>query len=261
MELNLQKKKILITGASQGIGERIAFSFAHEGCDIHLVSRSADKLEAIAQQIREKYGVNVGYTAIDMTEEGACQCIVDEAGHIDILINNAGVVPAGNLTSISAEKWREGWELKGFGYIDMIRLVYHGMKKAGGGVIINNIGSGGEVCDPNYIEGAACNASLMAITKALGSSSLNDNIRVVGVNPGPVKTERISKMMAHIETGNNKGNDKEVKNPFSHFPLGRPAEPQEVVDLLLFLASARASYISGTIITIDGGLSAQRKVF
>ncbi len=260
MELNLQKKKILITGASQGIGEKLAFSFAHEGCDIHLVSRSADKLEAIAQQIREKHTVNVGYTAIDMTEEGACQCIVDEAGHIDILINNAGVVPAGNLASISAEKWRDGWELKGFGYIDMIRLVYPAMKKAGGGVIINNIGSGGEVCDPNYIEGAACNASLMAITKALGSSSLNDNIRVVGVNPGPVKTERISKMMAHVDVSNNKGSAV-VQNPFSHFPLGRPAEPQEVVDLFLFLASARASYISGTVVTIDGGLSAQRKVF
>lgn len=260
MELDLQQKKILITGASQGIGKKLAFSFAQEGCDIHLISRSAIKLEEIAQQIKENYTVNVSYTAIDMVEEGACQRIVDEAGRIDILINNAGVVPAGDLASISAEKWREGWALKGFGYIDMIRLVYHVMKKAGGGVIINNIGSGGEVCDPSYIEGAACNASLMAITKALGGSSLNDNIRVVGVNPGPVKTERISKMMAAVEAENNVTTNT-LQNPFSHFPLGRPAEPQEVVDLILFLASARASYISGSVITIDGGLSARRKVF
>lgn len=258
MELYFQQKKVLITGASQGIGENLAFSFASEGCDLHLVARSADKLDNIAKQIIKKYSVKVTYTAVDMTEKEACQRIVNEAGKIDIFINNAGVVPAGNLAAISAEKWREGWALKGFGYIDMIRLVYQSMKVAGGGVIINNIGSGGEVCDPDYIEGAACNASLMAVTKALGSSSLDDNIRVVGVNPGPVKTQRISKMMDSIATGSQTIS---AQNPFSHFPLGRPAEPQEVVDLVLFLASARASYISGTIITIDGGLSAQRKVF
>lgn len=260
MDLKLQQKRVLITGASQGIGENLAFSFAEEGCDIHMVARSADKLDNIARQIKAKYGVGVTYTAIDMTEKGACQQIIDEVGNMDILINNAGVVPAGSLDTISAEKWRDGWALKGFGYVDMMRLVYQTMKEAGGGVIINNIGSGGEVCDADYIEGAACNASLMAVTKALGSNSLDNNVRVVGVNPGPVRTERISKMMADI-TERNQQKSTLTQNPFSHFPLGRPAEPQEVVDLILFLASERAGYISGTIVTIDGGLSAKRKVF
>lgn len=255
MDLRLANKTVLITGASQGIGKCLALSFAQDGCDLHLVARSTEKLNELALSIKESFNVNVSYTAIDMTAEGACQKIVDEAGKIDILISNAGAVPSGSLFDLSSDQWREGWALKGFSYVDMIRLVYQQMKAQGGGVIINNIGNGGEICDANYIEGAACNASLMAITKALGGCSLADNIRVVGVNPGPVSTERITKLMAHYNA------DCSTENPFTHFPLGRPAEPQEIADLILFLASPRASYISGTIVTIDGGISAKRKVF
>lgn len=258
MELNLANKRVLITGASQGIGKCLALSFAQEKCHLHLVARSAEKLTSLAHHIQTTFHVNVTYTAIDMTAEGACQQIINEAGHIDILISNAGVVPGGSLFDISSEQWRAGWQLKGFSYVDMIRLVYQQMKEQGGGVIINNIGSGGEVCDANYIEGAACNASLMALTKALGGTSLDDNIRVVGVNPGPVRTERINKLMERYNTQS--PNDTK-QNPFSQLPLARPAESQEIADLILFLASGRASYISGTIITIDGGISAKRKIF
>ncbi len=96
--------------------------------------------------------------------------VVEDAGDVDILVNNAGVIPSGSFFDITPGQWRDGWALKGFGYADMIRLVYPRMKARGGGVILNNIGNGGEVCDPNYIEGAAGNAAIMAMTRAWGAS-------------------------------------------------------------------------------------------
>ncbi|WP_375456897.1 SDR family NAD(P)-dependent oxidoreductase, partial [uncultured Methylobacterium sp.] len=151
MDLRLSGKKILITGASQGIGEGLAHAFAEEGCALHLTARSGDRLDALQRAITGTHGVAVGVTAVDMTLDGACERIVEEAGDVDVLVNNAGVIPSGPLFDIGPRQWREGWALKGFGYADMMRLVYPRMKARGGGVILNNIGNGGEVCDPNYI--------------------------------------------------------------------------------------------------------------
>lgn len=259
MDLQLSDKKVLITGASQGIGEGLAFSFAEQGCDLHLTARSQEKLSAMSIEIAEKYDVQVTTTAVDMTKNGACELIVEQAGDIDILINNAGVIPSGSLFNIDAKQWRDGWALKGFGYVDMIRLVYPKMKQRGGGVILNNIGNGGEVCDPNYVEGAAGNASIMAITRAIGGSSLDDNIRVVGVNPGPVDTQRIYNMLKKF-ADNKLGSEEKYDELLEKYPLGRPAKVHEVTDLFLFLASFRSGYTSGTVFTVDGGIAARRSV-
>jgi len=259
MDLQLTGKKILITGASQGIGEGLAHAFAAEGCDLHLTARSADKLDELRREIQERQQVKVTVTAVDMTVEGACEQIVAEAGDVDVLINNAGVIPSGTLFDIDGKKWRDGWALKGFGYADMIRLVYPRMKQRGGGVILNNIGNGGEVCDPNYIEAAAGNASLMALTRALGGVSLDDNIRVVGVNPGPVDTSRIYNMLKKFAE-NRLGDADRYEELLERYPLGRPAKVHEITDLFLFLASFRSGYTSGTVFTVDGGIASRRAV-
>lgn len=259
MDLQLSGKKVLITGASQGIGAGLAFSFAAEGCDLHLTARSADKLAQLARQISAELHVTVTATAADMTAPGACERIVAEAGDVDILINNAGVIPSGTLFDVNAERWREGWALKGFGYADMIRLVYPKMQARGGGVILNNIGNGGEVCDPDYIAGAAGNASIMALTRALGGSSLDHNIRVVGVNPGPVDTPRIYNMLKKFAE-NRLGDSGRYEELLDRYPLGRPARVQEIADLFLFLASFRSGYTSGTVFTVDGGIASRRSV-
>ena len=259
MDLQLSGSRVLITGASQGIGEGLAHAFAAEGCALHLTARSADRLRALREEIGGTHRVAVGVTAADMTEPGACERIVDEAGEIDILVNNAGVIPSGPLFDIGPQQWREGWALKGFGYADMMRLAYPRMKARGGGVILNNIGNGGEVCDPNYIEGAAGNASIMAMTRALGGSSLDDNIRVVGVNPGPVDTTRIYTMLRKFAQAR-LGDAERYQELLARYPLGRPAHVREVADLFIFLASPRSGYTSGTIVTIDGGIASRRSV-
>ncbi len=259
MELNLRGKKVLITGASQGIGEGLARAFAEEGCKLHLTARSAAAMEQLKASIREKFPVEVTVQPVDMTVAGAIEEIVDAAGDIDILINNAGNVPSGNLWQVDGDAWKAGWALKGFGYIDLTRAIYPGMKARGGGVILNNIGNGGEICDPAYIAGATANASLMAFTRALGGSSLDDNIRVIGVNPGPVETTRIYSMLKK-RAKTDLGDESRYEELVQRYPLKRAASVREITDLFLFLASERSGYTSGAIMTVDGGISSRRSI-
>lgn len=259
MDLNLKGRTALITGASQGIGEGLAIGFAEEGVNVHLAARRGDVLAQLASRLAGEYNIRATAHAIDLTEPGAGARLVEAAGDIDILVNNAGAIPGGDLFSIGERAWREGWELKVLGYIDLCRLVYPRMKARGGGVIINNIGNAGERYDVAYIAGTAGNAALMAFTRALGGPSLDDNIRVIGVNPGPVDTARIRKLLKQRAV-DWYGDESRWQELVKGYPLGRPAHVREVVDQILFLASDRAGYTTGTIITIDGGITSRNSI-
>jgi len=248
MEMGLAGRKVMITGASRGIGEGLAHAFATEGCKLVLTARSAHDLERVAGAVRQGHNAEVQTLALDLTADGAMAQLVDFAGDVDILVNNAGAIPGGSLWDVDEVRWREGWELKVFGYINLTRLVYARMRTRGSGVILNNIGSGGENYDFHYIAGTSGNAALMAFTRALGGRSLADGIRVLGVNPGPVDTERIRQLLR------TRGGDEAAVN----WPLGRPASVAEVADLFVYLASERSRYTSGAIFTIDGGLTSRR---
>ncbi|MGR3311944.1 SDR family oxidoreductase [Roseovarius indicus] len=259
MDLRLSGKTVLITGASQGIGAGLAEVFAEEGCNLHLVARSADKLNANAAKLRETHGTDVTVHEFDISSRDAAEGIAEAVGEVDILVNNAGAIPGGDLWQVDADAWRAGWEVKVFGYIDLCREFYKRMKAAGGGVILNNIGNGGENPDFRYIAGSTGNAALMGFTRALGGKSLDDNIRVVGINPGPVATDRIVKIM---KTRAKEAWDDESRYTelMEQYPLGRAASVREVADLFAFLASPRSGYTSGTIVTLDGGITSRRSI-
>jgi len=139
---------------------------------------------------------------------------------IDILVNNAGDIPGGSIDKIDEATWRHAWELKVLRYINLTRAIYAQMKARGHGVIINDIGAAGEKFDANYICGSAGNAALMAFTRALGGKSLADNIRVVGINPGPVGTDR------HVTLAED-AREKPVRRrePLQGIPEGTAARP------------------------------------
>ncbi len=259
MDFHLEGKTALITGASQGIGKAIAIAFAEQGVNLNLTARSRTNLELVRDQISCDSNVKVKIHPLDLTEEGACAMLADSVGKTDILINNAGAIPGGNLEHVDEIAWRRGWDLKVLGYINLSRLIYPRMRADGGGVIINNIGNAGEVFDSRYIAGTAGNASLIAFTRALGGRSLEDNIRVIGINPGPVDTERIYSLLKN-RAKTELGDEKRYKELLERYPLGRPAHVREVTDLVVFLASFRAGYISGTTITIDGGISSRNSI-
>jgi NAD(P)-dependent dehydrogenase (short-subunit alcohol dehydrogenase family) len=178
-----------------------------------------------------------------------------EAGDVDILINNAGDIPAGTIETLTDADWRRGFDLKLFGYVNLTREMYLRMKKRGSGVIINDIGNSGENWDYNYVAGSTGNAALMSFTKAIGGISLDFGVRVIGVNPGPIATDRMVRMMKH-RARDNLGDEGRWQEYLRDYPGGRMGTAEEVADLMVFLASARAGYITGTIVTIDGGVAA-----
>jgi NAD(P)-dependent dehydrogenase (short-subunit alcohol dehydrogenase family) len=180
---------------------------------------------------------------------------VKDAADIDILVNNAGDIPAGSVDKIDESTWRHAWELKVFGYINITRAIYAQMKTRGHGVIVNDIGIAGEKFNADYICGSTGNAAMMAFTRALGGKSLADNIRVVGINPGPVETDRHTAPLK-IRAKNQFGDENRYKELQKNYPLGRAAHAREIGDLMAFLASDRSGYTSGVIVTVDGGISA-----
>jgi NAD(P)-dependent dehydrogenase (short-subunit alcohol dehydrogenase family) len=255
MDLHLHGKRVLITGASKGIGAAAAEAFAEEGCHLHLAARNVALLEALADRLRARHQIDVTIHPVDLRKPDDLAALAATADEIDILVNNAGDIPGGTLDKIDEPTWRHAWDLKVFGFINLTRLVYAQMKARGHGVIINDIGAAGEKFDANYICGSAGNAALMAFTRALGGKSLKDNIRVVGINPGPVETERHITLLK-TRAKSQFGDENRFREFQQGFPLGRPAHPREIADLMAFLASDRAGYTSGVIYTVDGGISA-----
>ena len=259
MDLHLAGRRALITGASQGIGEGLAEAFAREGVNLVLVARNRERLLQVQTRLIEDYGVAVEIFPGDLTGDGFIDALASAAGDLDILVNNAGSIPGGDLETVDEASWREGWDLKVYGYINLTRAVYPFMRDRGGGVIINNIGNAGQVFDPDYVAGTTGNASLMAFTRALGGRSLDDGIRVVGVNPGPVETERIYRLLRR-RAMDLYGDENQYSRLLERYPLKRPATIPEVVDLMVFLASDRSGYTSGTIFTVDGGISSRHSI-
>ena len=169
MDLQLVGKSALITGASKGIGRAAADQLAHEGCNLILVSRTAD-LAAAKESIAGKSKVQIDTVAADLSQSNSVDRLARDFPNVDILVNNAGAIPGGQLLDMDEQTWRKAWDLKVFGYINMCRAYYALMKKRRSGVIINVTGNAAQTHDPEYICGVAGNAALTAFSQSLGSS-------------------------------------------------------------------------------------------
>ena len=149
MDLHLRGKRVLITGASKGIGAAAAEAFAEEGAHLLLAARSGDQLKAVAERLRSAHQIDAATTVVDLRKPEDITRLVKEAADIDILVNNAGDIPGGSIDKIDEATWRHAWELKVFGYINITRAIYAQMKARGHGVIVNDIGVAGEKFDAN----------------------------------------------------------------------------------------------------------------
>jgi 3-oxoacyl-[acyl-carrier protein] reductase len=254
MDLHLRGRSALLTGASAGIGLASAHELAAEGCNLVLVSRTRSSLEEAASAIRARHGVQAQAAPADLTQEGVAEALAERHGGVDILVNNAGAIPGGTIGELDQARWRAGWELKVFGFIAMTRAFYARMQARRSGVIINIIGASGTGVDHRYIAGSMGNSALEAMTKALGVGATDHGVRIVGISPGVVLTERSRKLLEGRAQAK-LGDAQRWRELLSHLPFGRTATTQEIASAVAFLASERSGYTSGTVLTIDGGQS------
>ncbi|GAA5236339.1 SDR family oxidoreductase [Verticiella sediminum] len=260
MDLGLQGKSALVTGASRGIGMATAESFAREGiAELHLAARSEEGLARVRDRLVAEYGVKAAIHPMDLGAADNVAELARRCPEVDILVNNAADSTPGPLDKLSDRDWRDSLDMKIFSYVALTREFYAHMKRRGGGVIVNDIGNSGENPDANYIVGTTGNAAMMAFTRGVGGRSLDEGVRVVGVNPGPVATDRMVKLMKRraLDWYGDEGRWEEL---FDKYPGKRPAQPGEVADLIVWLASPRAGYITGTIVTIDGGIASRGSI-
>jgi hypothetical protein len=250
MDLGLSGKTALITGGSKGIGRAVAMALASEGVGVHIAARTGPDLETAADAIRRQFDVPVTTHAHDLSDSTEQQALLAAVGDIDVLVNNAGAIPGGDIESVDEARWREAWDLKVFGYINLTRAFIGAMRgRDKGGVIVNILGVAGEKLDANYVAGSTGNAALMAFTRAVAAKSFSQGVRVVGINPGAVHTDRIEQLF-RLRAKTEKGDENRWQDYFAALPLQRAAHAEEVADLAAFLASDRAAYINAT---IDGG--------
>ena len=259
MELGLKGKTVLVTGGSKGIGRATARALAAEGARVMICSRSAPALEEAAGAIRRETGQAVEIVAADLSRlegvESAAAAAIQRLGRLDVLVNNAGAIKGGDFLAIPDDEWMTGWSLKLLGYIRMARAVLPQMRTQGGGRIVNVVGMAARNPATTYMMCGAANAALINFTKALADLGAPSNILVTAVSPGPVKTDRWDSLQRQQAAAAGKDLETFVKEQNRNLPLGRIALPEEVADLVCFLASDRASFLTGIAITVDGGMS------
>jgi 3-oxoacyl-[acyl-carrier protein] reductase len=260
MDLNLRGRTALITGASKGIGRASAAALAEEGVNVILVSRTQADLDTARDSIAARWNVRVEVHAFDLSDSRNMDRLSELHPDIDILVNNAGAIPGGTLREIDEPRWRQAWDLKVYGYINMCRRFYALMKQRGHGVIINVLGMAGERMDVGYIAGSTGNAGLMAFTKALGGAASSDNLRVIGINPGAIATDRLVTMMQK-RAQDQFGDPNRWQDLMKPLPFARAGNPEEIGWMVAFLASDKSAYTTGTIITIDGGAANRGPMF
>jgi hypothetical protein len=252
VDLKLKGRTALITGGSRGIGFGVAQLLAAEGCNLHLAARNAADLDAAREKISAAHAVSVKTHALDLSTAENAAKLARDCGSLDILINNAGAIPQGTITDLDDTSWRSAWDLKVFGFINLTREIYRDMCGREQGVIINVIGTAGARPTAGYIAGSMANSALMTMSCALGSESPRFGVRVMGLNPTATATDRgVARWRNQAQK--EFGDPERWREMTKSFPFGRPATVEEVANVVVFLASDRASYMSGSVVNVDGG--------
>lgn len=254
MKLNLHNKCAIVTGATQGIGLATAQMLAAEGASVVIAARGRERLDAVVAAIRAAGGQALGVQA-DIGQEADCARVVQEAlaafGRVDILVNNAGTSNRGAFESVTDATWQADFDLKLFGAIRLTRLVVPEMRKVGGGRIINITNIGAKQPQAGSMPTSVTRAAGQAMTKALSKEFAADKILVNTVCIGLIRAGQ------HESKTASTGRDVEAlyAEMGKAIPLGRVGLADEVANVITFLASDAASYVTGTSINVDGGTS------
>ena len=258
MDLGIEGRVAIVTGGSRGIGRAVAERLCREGAHVAVCARNQDSL-AEAQRAIEAVGAGRVLTVeADLTDPAAAGRVVDAAvaawGRIDILVNNAGAARGLPFDELTHERWMENLQLKLFGYLRMARLVLPHLRKNGWGRIVNIAGVAGLQPSALAMPVGLNNAGILNVMKALADAEAANNILVTTVCPGPILTERQTTLLQDAARAKGTTVEAAQREATAAIPLRRMGRPEEVADAVAFLTSERASYITGSLVIVDGGL-------
>ncbi len=251
MDLGLKNKVVLITGGSKGIGYACAELFLQEGAQVAICSRSQSNIDAALSRLPGARGY-----AADLTSDEQGLAVVDKVetdiGPIDILVNSAGAAARTPADELTPAIWRAAMDAKYFSYINAIDPVIKRMGARGSGVVVNIIGNGGKIASPFHLAGGSANAALMLASVGLANAYAGRGVRVVGLNPGLTETDRVAEGLKAAAKVAGSTEEEALADALKRIPLGRMADPADIANAAVFLSSAKASYITGVIINMDG---------
>lgn len=252
MDLKLSGKVAIVTGASRGIGRAIAQTLAAEGMKLSLAARSKDQLDDLVKSLKTDVLVN----AVDLRDTQAAQAVVDATmkrfGAIDLLVNNAGATKRGDFFGLTDEDWADGFSLKFFGGMRLSRAAWKHLA-ASKGTIVNIIGVGGRTGNADFTIGGSVNAAGRLLTKALADRGVKDGVRVNAINPGFIKTERLTVRVKSFAEEHKLPMDQAEAQLAKASGVARFGEPAEIAAAVAFLASPVCGYCHGALLDIDGG--------
>jgi NAD(P)-dependent dehydrogenase (short-subunit alcohol dehydrogenase family) len=254
MDLGLTHRAVLVTGGSKGIGLACARAFLAEGARVVIVSRNRANLDKAAAQLPQLKTI---VADLMLSEDAARMAREAETaiGPVEILVNSAGAAKRYPPEELSAQAWHAAMDAKFFTYIHAMDALLPSMRARGRGAVVNIIGTGGKVATPIHLPGGAANSALMLATVGLASVYGKSGVRVNAINPGATMTGRIREALELEAQAKGVPVDKVLKDGQASVPLGRYADPDDIAQVALFLASDRAAYVTGAIVPMDGGLN------
>ncbi len=255
MDLGLKGKVALVTGASEGIGREIASGLAGHGMRVVACARNESRLAELAKSIEAAGGEGFVVPA-DLRQPKAAAEIIAAAigrfGQLDVLVNNAGATARGDFLTLTDEQWEDGYALKLFGAMRLCRVAWPHLIKTQG-CVVNIAGIGGKNATADFAIGGSVNAAVMYLTKSLADQGVKDGVRVNAINPGYIKTARLTKRLQQAATEKNISLEAAGKAMTAANGIARFGEPSEIANTVAFLASSMAGYIQGAILDVDGG--------
>jgi 3-oxoacyl-[acyl-carrier protein] reductase/bacilysin biosynthesis oxidoreductase BacG len=257
MDLGIAGKVALVTGASRGVGRAIAAALLREGARVMITARNAARLERTRAALEQETKDEVGAAAADLERDAEVKAMIDATvrrfGGIDILVNNAATVMPADFLALTDEAWLHVFEEKTNGYVRCLRHAIPVMKGRGWGRIVNVSGLGGRQPGSTTIPVGVNNAAVLNLTKSLAWLLAPDKILVNAVVPYIIDTDIQDETMARFAALTGKSEAEVRKERVAHIAVGRMGRPEEVADVVTFLASARTSYVTGAAWHVDGG--------
>ncbi|MEQ1594459.1 MAG: SDR family oxidoreductase [Casimicrobium sp.] len=260
MNLELTNLHVLITGGSKGIGLACARGFIAEGARVTLVSRTVATLQSAQRELQSATpSATVNIIAADLRNAAEAEQMVDaverDFGAVDVLVNSAGAAKRTPAAELTTDAWHDAMQAKFFTYIHVINPLIKKMGARGRGAVVNVVGAGGKVAAVTHLAGGSANAALMLASSGLAAAYAGKGVRVNAVNPGLTLTERLQEGMQAEARQQGISMEEALARAKATRPLGRIAEPSEIADAVVYLASNRASYITGAVVAMDGAVT------